>query len=54
MPLLLFELGLLKLMHADLSTLLSHLIESLHLNADSRIIHALVLRIDALYFYMVM
>ena len=46
--LLLFGLGLLKLLHADLSTLLSHLIEALHLNAESRITHALVLKVDAL------
>src|SRR3569832_1533151 len=47
---LLFLLGLwlLKLMHADIATLFSHLIETLHLNADSRIIHALVLKVDAL------
>ncbi|MDC8450744.1 MAG: DUF2127 domain-containing protein [Nitrospira sp.] len=44
--LLLVGLGLLKLMHADIATLFSCLIEGLHLNADSRIIHALVL--DAL------
>lgn len=30
------------------STLFSRLIEALHLNADSRIIHALVLKVDAL------
>ena len=41
-------LGLLKLMHADIATLCSRLIEGLHLNADSRIIHALVLKVDAL------
>jgi hypothetical protein len=29
-------------MHADIATLLSRLIEALRLNADSRIIHALV------------
>jgi len=46
--LLLIGLSLLKLMHADLSTLLSHLIEALHWNADSRITHALVLKVDAL------
>ncbi|MCP9451916.1 MAG: DUF2127 domain-containing protein [Nitrospira sp.] len=46
--LLMVGLGLLELMHADLATLFSRLIEALHLNADSRIIHALVLRIDAL------
>ena len=46
--LFLLGLGLLKLMHADIATLFSHLIETLHLNADSRIIHALVLKVDAL------
>ena len=46
--LLLVGLGLLKLMHADIATLFSRLIEALHLNADSRIIHALVLKVDAL------
>jgi uncharacterized membrane protein (DUF2068 family) len=35
-------------MHADIATLFSRLIEALHLNADSRIIHALVLKVDAL------
>ncbi len=46
--LLLVGLGLLKLMHADIATLFSLLLETLHLNADSRIIHALVLKVDAL------
>ncbi len=46
--LLLLGLGLLKLMHADIATLFSLLIEALHVNADSRIIHALVLKVDAL------
>jgi uncharacterized membrane protein (DUF2068 family) len=46
--LLFLGLGLLKLMHADIATLFSRLIEALHLNADSRIIHALVLKVDAL------
>ena len=46
--LLLVGLGLLKLMHADIATLFSRLIEAFHLNADSRIIHALVLKVDAL------
>ena len=46
--LLLLGLGLLKLMHAEIATLFSLLIEALHLNADSRLIHALVLKIDAL------
>ena len=46
--LLLLGLGLLKLMHAEIATLFSLLIEALHLNADSRFIHALVLKVDAL------
>lgn len=46
--LLLVGLGLLKLVHADIATLFSQLIEMLHLHADSRILHALVLKIDAL------
>jgi uncharacterized membrane protein (DUF2068 family) len=46
--LLLVGLGLLKLMHAEIATLFSRLIEALHVNADSRIIHALVLKVDAL------
>ena len=46
--LLILGLGLLKLMHADIATLFSRLIETLHLNADSRIIHALILKVDAL------
>ena len=37
--LVLFGSGLLKLMHTDIATLFSRLIEALHLNADSRIIH---------------
>lgn len=46
--LLLLGLGLLKLVHAEMATLFSLLIEALHLNADSRLIHALVLKVDAL------
>ncbi len=46
--LLLVGFGLLKLMHEDIATLFSRFIEALHLNADSRIIHALVLKVDAL------
>ena len=46
--LLLLGLGLLELVHAEIATLLSLLIEALHLNADSRLIHALVLKVDAL------
>jgi uncharacterized membrane protein (DUF2068 family) len=46
--LLLAGLGLLKLVHAEIATLFSLLIEALHLNADSRILHALVIKVDAL------
>jgi uncharacterized membrane protein (DUF2068 family) len=46
--LLLVGLGFLELMHAEIATLFSLLIEALHLQADSRIIHALVLKVDAL------
>src|SRR5262245_6227668 len=46
--LLALGLGLLRLMHAEIATLFSLLIEALHLNADSRLIHALVLKVDAL------
>jgi len=41
-------LGLLKLVHADVATLFSQLLEALNLGADSRLIHALVLKVDAL------
>ena len=43
--LLLLGLGLLQLVHAEIATLFSLLIETLHLNADSRLIHALVLNL---------
>ena len=46
--LLMVGVGLLKLVHEEIATLFSLLIEALHLNADSRIIHALVLKVDAL------
>jgi uncharacterized membrane protein (DUF2068 family) len=46
--LLLIGLGLLKLVHAEIAILFSLLIETLHLNADSRTLHALVLKVDAL------
>jgi len=46
--LLFLGLGLLKLVHAEIATLFSLLIEALHLNADSRLIHELVLKVDAL------
>lgn len=46
--LLLLGLGLIKLVHAETATLFALLIEALHLNADSRLIHMLVLKVDAL------
>lgn len=46
--LLLAGLGLLELVHAEIATLFSLLIEALHLHADSRILHTLVLKVDAL------
>ena len=46
--LLLAGFGLLELMHADMATLFSLLLESLHVNADTRLVHALVLKVDAL------
>src|SRR2546425_6428851 len=46
--LLIVGLGLLKLVHADIATLLTRLLEALHLNTDSRILHSLVLKVDAL------
>jgi len=46
--LLLLGFGLLKLVHAEVATLFSLLIEALHLNADSRFLHSLVLKVDAL------
>jgi uncharacterized membrane protein (DUF2068 family) len=48
LALLLVGLGLLKLVHADIATLFSRLLEALRLNADSRILHSVVLAIDAL------
>jgi uncharacterized membrane protein (DUF2068 family) len=41
-------LGLLNLVHAEIATPFSLLIEALHLHADSRILHALVIKVDAL------
>ena len=41
-------LGLLELVHAEIATLFALLIEALHLNANSRLIHGLVLNVDAL------
>ena len=46
--LLVVGLGLLKLVHAEIATLFSQLLETLHLDADSRLLHALVLKVDAL------
>src|SRR5262245_18902437 len=46
--LFLLGLGLLKLVHAEIATLFSLLIKALHLNADWRRIHGLVLKVDAL------
>jgi len=46
--LLLAGFGLLELMHADMATLFSRVLESLHVNADTRLVHALVLKVDAL------
>jgi len=40
--------GLVEVMHAEIATLFSLLVEALHLNADSRILHAAVLKVDAL------
>ena len=47
--LLLLGLGLLEVMHADIATLFSRLLEALHLKADIRWVHALVLKVDALH-----
>ena len=46
--LLLLGVGLLEMMHADLARVFSLLLETLHINADTRLMHALVLKIDAL------
>ncbi len=46
--LLLVGFGLLELMHADIATVFSRLLEFLHINADTRLMHALVLKVDAL------
>ncbi|MDE3042517.1 MAG: DUF2127 domain-containing protein [Nitrospirota bacterium] len=45
--LLLVGLRLLKLVHAEIATLFSLLLEALHLDADFRILHALVLKVNA-------
>jgi uncharacterized membrane protein (DUF2068 family) len=42
------SLGLLPLIHGEVATLFSRLLEALHLNAESRLLHRLVLRVDAL------
>ena len=41
-------LGLLKLVHADIATLFSRLLEFFNLDDHSRLLHALVLKVDAL------
>src|SRR2546426_12372326 len=46
--LLIVGLRLLNLVHADIATLFARLLEALHLNADSRILHSLVLKVEAL------
>ena len=45
--LLLVGVGL-ELIHADIATLFSLLLEFLHINADTRLMHAIVLQVDAL------
>lgn len=51
---LVLGLGLLELVHAEIATLFSLLIEALRLNADSRFIHGLVLKVDTLQPHAVM
>lgn len=46
--LLVTGLGLLKLVHAEIATLFSQLLETLNLDDHSRLLHALVLKVDAL------
>jgi len=46
--LLIVSLGLLPLIHGEIATFFSLLLEALRLNTDSRFLHALVLRVDAL------
>jgi len=46
--LLIVSLGLLPLVHGELATFFSLLLEALHLDANSRLLHSLVLRVDAL------
>jgi uncharacterized membrane protein (DUF2068 family) len=45
--LLLVGLGVLRLVHAETPTLFSRLLEALHLNAESHVLHDLVLKVDA-------
>jgi uncharacterized membrane protein (DUF2068 family) len=45
---LLVSLSLFKVVHAEIATLFSLLIETLHLNPGSHLIHALTLKVDAL------
>ncbi|HJT21297.1 MAG TPA: DUF2127 domain-containing protein [Nitrospira sp.] len=40
--------GLLRLLHAEIATLFAQLLEALHVSADSRMIHALILKVDQL------
>jgi uncharacterized membrane protein (DUF2068 family) len=46
--LLVVGFGLLELMHAEIATLFSLLLEALRVNADAKLIHELVLQVDAL------
>jgi len=46
--LLIGSLVLLPLIHGEIATFFSLLLEALHLHADSRLLHNLVLRVDAL------
>jgi uncharacterized membrane protein (DUF2068 family) len=48
MLLLIIGLGLLRLVHADIATLFSQFLETLHLNSDSHMLHTLVLKVDPL------
>ena len=45
---LFIALVLLNLVHADVATLFSQSLERFHLNADSHILHSLLLKVDAL------
>lgn len=46
--LLIVGLALVRLVHAETATLFSKLLEALHLNVESHLLHALVLKVDAL------